>query len=204
MEEYLREIEYAATETLRLVWREEKELEELLALIGRSEKEIAEANARMEFLAKNPELDDEGIGTAIHWDTYFGPEKERYYAEKGRPELETLVGVRKFSTNAQAANVLQYAKQAMSSTHGRKDACPQGKVVIGSVSLRDIAWEGRNQAQPWEEGDAKRGVQQCFDALAAADPRFAPYRTQNLAFEVVKLLGWRDYADFQRDMMTLA
>lgn len=34
---------------------------------------------RAEFLAMNPDLDDEGLGTAIHWDTYFGVVKDRYH-----------------------------------------------------------------------------------------------------------------------------
>ena len=204
MAEYVREIQYAATETIRLVWHEQSQLGELLALIGRLEKEAGEANARAAFLVMNPDFDDEGIGTAMHWDTYFGPEKKRYYAEKSRPELEHFIEVRKFSTNAQAGNLLQYAKQALSGAHGGKNACPQGRTILGGVNLRDVAWEGRNQAQHWEEGRPNAGVRQCFDALAAADSRFVPYKTHNMAFEVVKLLGWREYADFKRDMLVLA
>lgn len=203
MAEFLDLMRHAATETLKLIWDERKQLEGLAAFIHAREGEIAEANRRVEFLAMNPDLDDEGIGTATYWETYFGPEKERYYAEKSREELEALIEVRRFSTNAQAGNLLQYAKQGISTVHQGKSACADGRPVLGGVSLRDVAWEGRNQAQHWEEGKPNKGVQECFDALAAVDSRFGPYRTENLAFEIVNLLGWREFPDFERDMLKL-
>lgn len=204
MAEYLREIQYAATETLRLVWHEYQQLTELERKISGFSLEIEGSNRRLEWLYANPEFDDDHLSTYIHWESYFGPQKNKSLAEVQVSDVKRSILSKQFSTDVQAANLLQYGKQALSFTHGGKTACPEGRVVFGGVHLRDLVWEGRNQAQHWEEMNPKAGVRQCFDALAAADSRFVQYSARNMAFEVVRLLGWREYADYERDMMTLA
>ena len=89
--EYLIEIEHAATETLRLVWSEQQRLDALEALIGRLSAEIEDSARRVQWLIDNPEFDDDLQATAMHWESYFGPEKDKYYAEKSKPELEALI-----------------------------------------------------------------------------------------------------------------
>lgn len=49
---------------------------------------------RAESLAMNPDLDDEGLGTAIHWDTYFGVDKDRYHKEKEAAQAAERVAAR--------------------------------------------------------------------------------------------------------------
>lgn len=203
MADYLHEINHAATETLRLVWHEHRRMEELQARIAALTSEVEDAARRVEFLALNPDLDDEGIGTMIHWETYFGPEKERYYAEKSKPELEALIAARRFSTDAQAGNLLQYGKLGLSLVHGAKSSCPHGRTIHGRT-LTDVVWEGRNQAQHWDEGNPKPKIRACFEALVLAEPAFAGFVSQNMAFEVIRLLGWREFPDFERDMLSLA
>ena len=62
-------------------------------------------------------MDDDNLSTAIYWDTYFGPDKDRYYAEKSKPDIEALIAMRRFSTDAQSGSILQYAKQGISLVH---------------------------------------------------------------------------------------
>ena len=59
---------------------------------------------RADFLALNPDLDDEGLGTAIHWDTYFGVDKDRYYKDKDAASTAERVTARKSSVAALSGN----------------------------------------------------------------------------------------------------
>ena len=73
---------------------------------------------RVEFLAMNPELDDDGLGTAIHWDTYFGPDKERYYKAAEVDDATQKLDAHMFSIAALAGSLLQFAKQGIDILHG--------------------------------------------------------------------------------------
>jgi hypothetical protein len=201
MRTYLREIEHAATETLKLVWSERKRLAELKTRIASLTAGIEDTARRIEWLNQNPEFDDDGQATADYWDSYFGPEKERYHAEKRQPKLESLVAARAFSTNAQCASLLQYAKQGISLVHQRLEDCPEGR-LIGSQGIKHIIWQGRNQAIHWDEGNFRLPVVTCFETLAREkDILFSEFRIRNLAVEVLELLDWRTFADFESDML---
>lgn len=198
---YLREIEHAAGETLKLIWFERRQMEELQNRIAGLSAEVEDANRRLEFLGLNPDLDDDNDSTAIYWDTYFGPEKDRFYAEKSKPDLESLIATRAFSTNAQCGNLLQYAKQGISFVHHGLAACPDRR-LIGSQPIKNIIWQGRNQALHWDEGNPRPQVMACFQTLAREqDPKFADFATRNLANDIVELLGWRTFNDFKADML---
>jgi hypothetical protein len=204
MQEYLKEIEHAASETLRLAWSELKQLEELEAYIGRLTAQIEESARRVQWLIDNPEFDDDLQSTAMHWDSYFGPEKDKFYAEKSKPELEALLNLRKFSTDALSGNILQYGKQGISFVHGKPGACPDGG-IIGTQPLKNIIWQSRNQALHWEEGKFMPPVTACFDTLAKdVDPKFSEFTSRNMASDVVTLLGWKEFPDFERDMLLLS
>lgn len=201
--QYLAEIEYAATQTIALVWKERQKLQELLTRIEGLTKEMEAGYSQVGFLVQNPDLDDDNLSTAIHWDTHFGADKDRFFALKDQAELKELLSARTFSTGAQSASLLQYAKQGISIAFHRLSACPPGRAV-GSQSLKDVVWQARNQALHWEEGSPHSPVVSCFETLATDfGPPFRNYRAQNLAFEVVDLLGWRSFEDFERDLLTL-
>jgi hypothetical protein len=203
MSKYVAEIQHAATEVIKLVWSERQKLELLLPNIKRLTKEMEEGYSRVDFLALNPNLDDDNLSTAIYWDTYFGPDKDRHYALKDRAELESLVAARRFSTGAQSGSLLQYGKQGISIVYGDLNAAPPGRAV-GSQALRDVVWQARNHALHWEDGSPRRLVEVCFDTLARDfGPQFSEYRTRTLAFDVVELLGWRSFEEFKKDMLTL-
>jgi hypothetical protein len=195
--------EYAATKTLELVWREHERLTEVQSTIEALTKEIEEVASRVEFLAMNPDLDDEGLGTMMHWQSYFGPEKRKYHSNADKEKLEVLIGVRRLSTDAQAGNVLQYAKLGLSLVHRAKNQCPNGRTIHGR-SLLDVIWEGRNQAMHWNEGSLNQRVTACFNALAQVEPILGAFNSQNMAFEVIRLLGGRTFTDFDRDLLSLA
>jgi hypothetical protein len=59
MPEYLREIEYAASETLRLVWSEQERYEALMPKLDALGAEIEDTHQRISWLQANPDFDDD-------------------------------------------------------------------------------------------------------------------------------------------------
>lgn len=202
MKIWLAESAHATTSLIPLIWAEHDAVEaaamKLKALEQETERGYRQSAAFMD------DIDDEGLATAIHWDTYFGPDKERHHAEVELEGIRATLEARSASRNSIAAAMLQIAKQGLSAVHGGLAPVPPGRTIHG-VELKQIIWQGRNQAMHWEDGQPHKGVINCFNALkAAADPTFGDYDTRSLAFDVVSLLGWRDQAAFVADLLTLA
>jgi hypothetical protein len=205
MNRYLSEIEFAVTVSLDAVWKECNRLQELQARVTALTRTVAHDYARAEAIAMNAEdPDDVMLATGVYWDTYFGSDKDRYHSSGEANEIGKLVSLHAFSCSAQSGSVLQYAKLGISLVHAGPSACPEGR-SIGSQRLKNVIWQGRNPAMHWEEGRVNIAVQSCFQILAAEfRPRFADFLSRSLAFEVVDLLGWRDYVAFERDMLLLS
>jgi len=205
MNGFLGEIKFAVTASLDAVWKEHDCLHDLQVKIAALARAVGHDYARAEAIAMNAEdPDDVMLATGVYWDTYFGSDKNLYHSSAEADELGEIVLLHSFSCSAQSGSVLQYAKQGISLVHAGPSACPEGRSV-GSQSLKNVIWQGRNQAIHWEEGRLNTVVQTCFQTLAAEfHPRFSDFQSRSLAFEVVELLGWRDYAAFERDMLLLA
>ncbi len=119
-------------------------------------------------------------------------------------ELQAVLDVRKFSTDALSGSALQNGKQGIALVHGRRGPFPDGR-IIGTQSLSNIIWQSRNQALHWEDGSFTPPVNDCFEALANdIDPKFRDFKTRNMSSDVVTLLGWKEFADFERDMLLLS
>jgi hypothetical protein len=74
-----------------------------------------------------------------------------------------------------------------------------------SQTLKNVVWQSRNQALHWEEGRFSQAVETCFRALATDyDPKFGSTSIRNMAADVIELLGWRTWDDFEHDMSLLA
>lgn len=203
--DYLTEVEHAVRTVITEIYAEQQHLArlklELVALTAATDDGYRRSN----FLALNPDLDDEGLGTAIHWDTYFGPDKDRYHKAADLRGTEARIATRSFSVAALSGNLLQYAKQGLSMRYGKnRDGCPVGREIAG-LAVHEIIWQGRNQALHWEEGNPHPPVIRCFECLAGAtNAAFSDYVNRSMAFEVITLLGWRTVIDFNRDIQLYA
>jgi hypothetical protein len=202
--DYIIEIEHAASIIITEIYRESEQLAEIT-------KELVKLNAatqvgyrQVEFLAMNPDLDDEGLGTAIYWDTYFGPDKERYHKQAEHDEVESRLKAHELSIAALSGSVLQYAKQGISLQYGNKrTGCPQGRVIVG-IDLHEIIWQGRNQSIHWEDGSFHKPTEICFQTLAQnLDPIFNDYPNRNMAFAIINALNWKCFEDMKDDMLLL-
>lgn len=203
--DYLAEIEHAVTTVIGEIHAEHEQLARLRQELTMLTAATVDGYHRADFFALNPDLDDEGLGTAIYWDTYFGPDKDRHHKTAAVDAAEVKIAARSFSVAALSGNLLQYAKQGLSLRYGKnRDGCPVGRELNG-LPLHEIIWQGRNQALHWEEGNPHPPVVKCFEHLAAsATATFSEYRHRSMAYEIVSLLGWRTLDDFRRDMQLYA
>lgn len=203
MKKYLTEIEHAARSTFDLVWAEHEKVAaaevDVASLTAATEADYRRAEALMQF----DDPDDFMMGVGIHWETYFGPDKKRYSAIDALAELRAIRDARAFSRAAQAANIIQYAKQGISIVHRDWSAAPSGRNISGQP-LAKLIWMARNQGLHWEDHTFNENVTRCFEELKAFDPIFGDYASRNIAFEVISAIGWRDYAAFEADMLSLA
>lgn len=202
--DYLNELEYAVSRVIESLWHEHDQAERLGKEIEELQKVAAESYQRAQFIQQNAEdADDLMLGVGIYWDTYFGEDKEQHYKSKDLNVLQARLTSREFSLSSLAGTLLQYAKQGLSASFGKPVNWPNGRSV-GSQDLKTIILESRNQSEHWEEGNPFPKVEQCFERLAAEiGPQFSDYRTKNLAFAVVCMLGWRSYADFRDDLLSM-
>jgi hypothetical protein len=204
MTDYLGEIEYAVTETLNSLWRDRAALDLLAADLLRLEAATRAGYRHAASVAADPFDDDDGLATMSFWETYFGPDKEHHANAQERDEVEARRAARAFSSGALGTALLQYAKQGVSVVHGGLATCPDGR-LIGSQAMKDVVWQGRNQATHWEDGRLSDPVVNCFETLRLEiDQKFGDYARRNLSFEVIELLGWRSFNDFSSDLLLLA
>lgn len=120
-------------------------------------------------------------------------------------KLERSIIAKKDSINSLSMSLLQIAKQGISSVHGNPSNCPNGRLV-GSETLKNIIWQGRNQAIHCEEGNPNQKVKDCFANLSndyGDDFDITMDYTDNKAKNIVDLLEWSDYDNYEKDMISL-
>lgn len=203
MNEYLTEMAHAVQTLIPALWVEHDSVSEISAKAAQLQATTDRDYQRVETILQIDEQDDDGIATALYWSTYFGVDKERYHTIEELQALRQQEDARAFSRAAMASTILQFAKQGISVVHGDWKNSPPGRDIHG-VSLSELIWMGRNQGLHWEESKFGKGVTACFDKLAMADPVFGEYGARSMGFEIVSLLGWRDYAAFEGDMRSLS
>jgi hypothetical protein len=209
LSDYLKEIQHAVELIISEIYREYELIEILEAELIPLMSATKDGYNRSNFLAMNPDLDDEGLGTMILYDTYFGADKERHYKTIELERAKQKLAAHRFSISALAGSLLQYAKQGITLRYGKhRDDCPDARLVAG-MTLHEVIWQGRNQAIHWDEGSFNKrkdgkDVDSCFQQLASSiDSKFSDYCNGNMAFEVISLLGWKTFDDFASDMILL-
>lgn len=118
--------------------------------------------------------------------------------------LQREIDDREFARRALCGAVLQIAKQGIHSTCGGYETAPRVR-WYGKVHLAQVIWEARNQSmhyegKPW---DNPRIVFEELNAAGFLDFNLSEPPCKNRALEILALLGWQQYADYERDMTAL-
>ena len=205
MQSYINEIEFAAKSIIEIIWKERDRLLELKQKIKSLSKVVRSEYEKAQSWAMNAEDPGEvAMSTGIYWNNYFGNDKDLSDKDKQKIELEGHVLAHQFSIAALSGALLQHAKQGVSLVHGTLSVCPSGR-MIGSQHLKDVIWQGRNQAIHWEDGNFHKSVEDCFDVLSTEiDPKFNQYKSRSMASDLVELLDWKTFDKFKADLLQLA
>ncbi|MGW2064867.1 hypothetical protein ACWCO9_30345 [Streptomyces sp. NPDC001937] len=204
MPEYLKEIRQAIEHILPTLWSERDELRDLEKQAEAAAARARDEYARAQFIMMNWEdPDDFMMGVGAHWDSYFGPDKDAYYLSKEADQLGARIAARAFSATALAGALLQYGKQGLSMACGHPNSWAEGR-HIGGQAISKIIRIARNQAMHWgEDKPPYPETVACFESLASVDPVFGDFRKRNMALEVVELLDWKEFGDFERDLLSM-
>ncbi|KAA0770783.1 hypothetical protein DN392_22730 [Bacillus sp. BB51/4] len=204
MKKYLESTKYATEELIRIINNEEKELEELIRTLKENE---ALANKLDQEMHQIKGLDDI---------TFLRDQATYHFIEGAKIENQLKKNTERFkdkyeSLSTLSGALLQIAKQGISiSYHGTNNPfteCKNGK-TMKSQFLKTVIWEGRNQSLHYEEGfnDRFQKTKDCFIQLNR-DYEIKIDRNGddkiNLAKEVISIIGWKDYEDYYRDMLSL-
>jgi hypothetical protein len=200
---YLTDTEYAAIKLFSLVWDEETRLARLQNTLDAASQERAYAQS---IMFAGPPMTGFGEDTRPHF--------ERKAREAGYrigtltadiAQLDAAIGAKAFSLRALAGAVLQIAKQGLVIGCGSLQACPPGRQV-GPEVLKNVIWQGRNQAMHWEEGNYTAPVVACFQKLEqtfGGGFKLDVTPRQSLAQSILRLLGWSEYGAYVSDMQSL-
>lgn len=203
MHKYLIDTEFAVTNLLQLAIEEEKKLEEQKTRLASTEAQFRIHRWDFESSDLNDDFSDAYVMAAFGRMAKASQEAERLKQEVAA--LQASVGAHQQATQAIAGAVLQIAKQGISLVHGGLKTAPEGR-KIGSVPIRDIIWQARNQALHYEEGSFNLAVSGLFATLEheqGTSFSLSLHSNQSRAKQVLSLLGWVDHATYVQDMKAL-
>ncbi|WP_296625439.1 hypothetical protein [Marinobacter sp.] len=203
MHQYVTDTEFAVANLLKLATDEEKLLSELRRALTTLEAKEKAYKWDFETSDMNDDFSDAYVMAAFH--RMAEAHQAAKEIERRAAEIQAAVGAHQQATQAIAGGVLQIAKQGISLVFGKKSDAPMGR-QIGALPIRDIIWEGRNQALHYEEANYKKGVKKVFTALEQDHGEHFSLEShghQNRAKQILYVLGWFSFKDYARDMNEL-
>lgn len=200
---YVENTEYAARNLIKLVSHEEIELAKLKQELTEEEAKFRVNRWDFETSDLNEDFSDAYVQAAFFRMAGAHQESERLKARAA--ELQASIGTHQLSVQAMSGALLQIAKQGISVVHQSLAQAPDGRHLSG-IPLKQIIWQGRNQALHYEEGQFNPAVTQLFNNLEAAFGSafsLTLHPNQSRATQVVRLLEWNTYENFSSDLRML-
>jgi len=115
--------------------------------------------------------------------------------------LLARIGATEVSMSVLGGAILQIAKQALSFRFGSKPNL-SGARLVGSQSIIEIIWEGRNHAAHWEERNPKLPVKNMLIKLQ--NELSIPIQTdKNNSLNIIYALGWKTVDNVVSDLKAL-
>lgn len=97
-----------------------------------------------------------------------------------------------------AGAVLQIAKQTLSLRYDGKPVIASSK-MIGSQSISEVIWEGRNHSMHRDEGEPRGNVQNMLNALSN-DLHINIEAGKNNSLSILGAFGWKSELDVIADL----
>ena len=203
MNPYITETEYAVKNLIILATKEDLTLEELKTKLAEAEAKFKIHKWDFQTSDLNDDFSDAYVMAAFH---RMAKTKKAIDALQNEVNsLQALIGTKQSAIQAICGAILQISKQGISFVHGSVENSPGGR-YIGTIQLRDIIWQSRNQAIHSEECSFRKPIIQLFSTLEAeqgVDFSLTQHPKQSRAKQVIKLLGWTSYEKYSQDMKTL-
>jgi hypothetical protein len=203
MHQYLQDTEFAAKNLFALATEEQRQLDALSGQLRQTEERGKYHQWDFQTSDFNDDFSEAYVMAAFVRAAKAGEEVERLKTEVAT--LQASVGTRQHAVQAIAGAIFQIAKQGISLVYGGLGAAPTGR-SLGSLSVRDIIWQSRNQSMHYEEGNPKKPVSDLFATLEREHgPHFSlvTHAGQNRAKQVLDVLAWTSYESYLQDMQTL-
>jgi len=197
---YATDTEYAARNLIELAMKEEAKLADAKQALAISQRQF-ELN-RWDFRTSGQSDDfSDAYELAAHA-RMARSHQQVARLEQDAAELRLLVATHETAVQAICGAILQIAKQGISLVHGAPRNAPEGREV-GPVSLRDVVWEGRNQAMHYDDSRPfNEPVKRVFRDLEGAYGEtfsLTLHQGKSRAKQIIELLGWHTYDAYLLD-----
>lgn len=205
MHTYLIDTEYAAKALIEIIYHEEKKYLEISTKYQNLKKHFDILNLDFSTSDLSEDFTEHQVIDKFIRMSKFYEDNDLKGKEIELSRTHESLKNKKHSIDALSMSLLQIAKQGISTVRGKLENCPSGR-IIGSESLSNIIWQGRNQSIHYEEGYPYDSVQKCFLNLSkdfdsdfdiTSDPKI------NKAKMVIDILCWTNYENYKNDMISL-
>lgn len=203
MHQYIQDTEYAIQNLLRLATEEDVQLKALTEKLKQTEAQLKVQQWDFQTSDLNEDFSDAYVMAAFGRAATTAKDAHRLQGEVA--SLRVSVGSHQQAIQAISGAVLQIAKQGISLVYGGPSSAAPGR-RLGSLTVRDIIWQARNQSMHYEVGTFEKPVMNLFAKLEVEQgPQFAlaAHAKQNRAKQVLDLLGWSTYTAYLLDMQIL-
>lgn len=203
MHPYLQDTEFAVQNLFRLATDEENQLRIISENLKSKERELQAHQWDFQTSDLNEDFSDAYVMAAFARAGRAAQDVERLKCDVAA--LQASVGTRQHAVQALAGAILQIAKQGVSLVHGNLSASPLGK-LIGSLALRDVIWQSRNQSMHYEAEKYRQPVLDLFSTLESEQGSqfsLASFPKQSRAKQALDVLGWKGYEAYVQDMQAL-
>ncbi|MGE7946500.1 hypothetical protein [Lysinibacillus sp. NPDC093688] len=199
MNDYLIQTKYAASSLIDLIRTEEIALRDFLSSLSSFKRihQILYNDFRRKEFDPDDHFDDFQVMHA-----FARQAQAREQVDSLENKIETLkmsISSKEESIKTLSGALLQIAKQGISTVHNGLRNCPSGRMV-NNEPLKNVIWQGRNQSMHYEEPFRRsehRHVIDCFSRLNI------PLENINLAKEIIDLLEWKTYEQYENDLISL-
>ncbi|MED4253345.1 hypothetical protein P4689_12125 [Priestia megaterium] len=207
MNSYILDTKFAASGLIDLISKEEKELQQLKNEHQKAEEELRNKQYQYEESIYNIEDNMEDMDVRQKHSEYLSYRQNVVKPLKDKiTEITLSLEVKDASIRALCGALLQIAKQGISTVHRGLTSCPDGRNIGAREKLKNVIWQARNQSMHYEESVHRpyfTPVINCFHNLVHDFGINYTLLTGNLSKEIIELLQWKDYSDYEKDMVLL-